>query len=327
MLRPFAALLAAAFLTSGCGYIGSPLPPLANIPARVTAIAAVERDSHIIVHFTVPTLTTEGFPIKPPLHLDLRIGSAVAPFRPEDWAAQAKAVPEVPVVKGLATYEIPTADWVGKDVTIAARAVAANGKASTWSDFINLPIVPPPATPAAFKVESTAEGVRLTWEGSPGDFRVFRQTGDDKSFPRLADVPQSGWTDSSIEFGKHYAYIVQRIVKLGDGKEAESDPSPEAAITPVDTFPPAVPSGLRASTAPESVELSWDRDTEPDLAGYRIYRAAPGGAFERIAIVAQVPSYSDRAVEHGKSYRYAITAVDQSGNESARTAVVEASVP
>ena len=121
--------------------------------------------------------------------------------------------------------------------------------------------------------------------------------------------------------------MVQRIVKLGGNKEAESDPSEEGGGTPEDTFPPAAPSGLRAAAAPNSVELSWERQEEPDLAGYRIYRALAGGAFERLAEVSQVPSYSDHAVEHGKTYRYAITAFDQSGNESARSAAMEAALP
>ncbi len=321
MLRILAAILAAALLTTGCAYVGSPLPPLANIPSRVTDLAAVQRASRIIVHFTVPTQTTEGFPIKPPLKLDLRIGPAgSAP-------GQFKPVPEGPLDKGLATYEIPSEEWTGKDVTIAVRAIAVNGKDSGWLDLANLPVVAPPPKPASLKAESVAEGVRLTWEGPAGDFRIFRRTGDDQNFPHVADVQQTDWTDRTTELGKHYAYMVQRIVKLGDRREAESDPSAEAGITTADTFPPAAPSDLRANAAPESVELSWDRNTEADLAGYRVYRALAGGAFERIAEVSQIPSYSDRAIEHGKQYRYVVSAIDQSGNESERSAVAEVAVP
>ena len=48
------------------------------------------------------------------------------------------------------------------------------------------------------------------------------------------------------------------------------------------------------------------------------------GAFEKLADVSQLPAYSDRAVEAGKLYRYAISALDHSGNESGRSATVEA---
>ena len=68
----------AALGAAGCGYIGEPLPPLANVPARVTDLAAMQRGSRIVVSFTVPRLTTEGMPLKAPA-LELRIGASPTP--------------------------------------------------------------------------------------------------------------------------------------------------------------------------------------------------------------------------------------------------------
>lgn len=321
MLRSLAAVVAAALWTSGCAYVGSPLPPLANIPSKVTGLAAVQRASHIIVHCNVPTLTTEGFPIRPGLRLDLRIGLAgTSPDHHQE-------VPEGPIEEGLATYDIPSATWTGKEVTISVRAVAPNGKASAWEELTNLPVVPAPATPAGLKADSAPEGVRLTWNGPAGDFRVFRQAGGDGSFTPVAEAQQPEWIDRNTELGKRYTYLVQRIVKLADHREAESEPSTTVEVTAEDRFAPAAPAGLRANAAPASVELSWDRNTEADLAGYRVYRALAGSDFEKLADVSQIPSYSDQRVEHGKTYRYAISAVDQAGNESTRSAVVEVPVP
>jgi hypothetical protein len=95
---------------------------------------------------------------------------------------------------------------------------------------------------------------------------------------RMSDVAANTWTDPSTEYGEPYRYVVLRIVKLDDRREAESEPSAEFAITPVDTFPPAAPADLRAAAGPESIELAWGRSTAPDLAAYRIYRAVDGGA-------------------------------------------------
>jgi fibronectin type 3 domain-containing protein len=83
---------------------------------------------------------------------------------------------------------------------------------------------------------------------------------------------------------------------------------------------------LRADAAPGSIELVWDRNTEADLAGYRIYRSTGDGPFEKLAELNEIPNYSDRAVEHGKTYHYALTAFDRSTppNESARSARIEA---
>ena len=327
MHRVFPALIAAAaLLTTGCGYTGDPLPPLANIPARVSDLAAIQRGARILVQFTVPLRTTEGVVIKTPVKLDLRIGAAEPPFSQEAWAARATPVPEGPVNNGVARYEIPAAAWTSKEATLAVRVLSARGKTVGWSNFVNLPVIEPPDRPAELHAEAAAEGVRLTWRARGNGFRIYRRTGSDRFAP-VANVPQPSWTDSGAEFGKHYVYQVQTIVTLPNHMEAESDPSEEAGITPEDRFPPAVPAGLNAATAPTSIELSWEGDTEPDLAGYRVYRATGAGPFGKIGEMVATPSYSDRDVEHGKTYRYAVSAIDKTGNESARSAPVEAILP
>jgi hypothetical protein len=327
MSRSFAVLAAATLFTAGCGYIGEPLPPLANVPAKVADLAAVQRGSHIIAQFTIPDLTTEGKIIKEPVTLDLRIGTGDDPWDAGKWAGQAKSIPPGPEKAGLAHYEIPAAEWAGKEPVLAVRVIGANGKDGGWSNLVVLPVVPAPERPAAVMAVATAEGVRLTWRANGPTFRVFRKTAEAKEFALAATVQQPQWTDPAAEYGKPYTYEVQTIVALGNNKEAQSDLSEEVSITPVDTFPPAVPSGVTASTAANSIELVWERNTEPDLAGYRVYRSVAGGPFEKIADVSQIPSYSDRSVEHGKTYRYAISSADQAGNESARTGPVEIAFP
>src|SRR5437016_4929752 len=86
----------AAALLGGCGYVGEPLPPLANVPARVTDLAAAQRGGRIIAQFTVPLITTEGKPIPQPAKLDLRAGTAEK-FDETDWAARARQIPPAPI--------------------------------------------------------------------------------------------------------------------------------------------------------------------------------------------------------------------------------------
>src|ERR1035441_4902425 len=86
-------LAAAMLLTAGCGYIGAPLTPLANVPTKISDLAAVQRGDALIAHCTVPTHTTENVLIKTAVHLDLRIGPAGDPFNAAEWAAQAKQIP------------------------------------------------------------------------------------------------------------------------------------------------------------------------------------------------------------------------------------------
>ena len=185
-----------------------------------------------------------------------------------------------------------------------------------------VPVVTPPEKPSGIAPATTLEGVRLTWQAQGTDFRVFRKTGDE-AYAQVASVQTPSWTDTATEFGTRYGYEVQSIVKLGNGKEAESELSDEASLVPRDVFPPAVPRGVQGSSAPGSIELNWERNTEGDLNGYRVYRAEGNGAMEKIADVSVVPSYSDRKVEAGKTYHYSISAVDQAGNESPRSAAVD----
>lgn len=320
------ALAAAALFAIGCGYIGGPLPPLANVPTSVKDLAAVERGSRILVSFTVPSLTTEGLAIRRAVKLDLRIGTAAEKFRAEEWAAQATKEPAAPVAGGIAHYEIPVTEWVGKEAVIGVRVIGANGKDAGWSNYAVVPVVPPPEKPADIEPVNTAAGVHLAWKARGDRFRILRRTGGE-SFTPVATVVQPEWTDGAAQFGITYSYEIQTIVYVGNNKEAESDFSDPVPFTPKDEFPPGAPTGLRATAAPNSIELAWDQNSEPDLAGYRIYRSAGDGPLARIATVNEIPSYSDHNVEHGKTYRYAIAAVGKSGNESAQSAAVAAAFP
>jgi fibronectin type 3 domain-containing protein len=231
-------------------------------------------------------------------------------------------VPEPEAEEFHVVDTIPAGEWSGKEVVIAVKVKGANGKDAGWSNFAIVPVVPAPEQPRGVRGEAVAGGVRLTWQAAGNNFRVYRSIGG-APFAVVGRPEKPDWTDTTAENGKPYDYLVQTVVKLGQNREAESEPSAAVQVTPVDKFPPAVPAGLQAAASPVSVELAWEPPGDDDFAGYRIYRAPPAGDFALLAESA-VPSYSDRSVERGKTYRYAVSAFDKSGNESARSAEVEA---
>jgi hypothetical protein len=312
-----------AAVLAGCGYVGEPLPPLANVPDKITDLAAIQRGDRIIVQFHVPPVTTEGQPIPGPVKLDLRAGIGDH-FEEFSWSVHAERIPEGRITNGIARYEIPAAEWSGKPVILAARVVAANGKSGAWSNPATVAVVAPPPTPADVKAVATAEGVKLTWRADGQQFRVFRKPEGATEFALAATVAKPEWTDPEIQYGKQYEYLVQTVVNLGDNKVAEGELSPAFVIKPVDTFPPAVPAGLHATVGPASVELSWDPNGEADLAGYRVYRSVNGGPFEKLAELQPVPAYSDKAIQKDAAYRYQVSAFDRAGNESPRSPAAEA---
>jgi len=84
----------------------------------------------------------------------------------------------------------------------------------------------------------------------------------------------------------------------------------------VDNLAPAMPAPLTGQYAAGVATLHWNRNTEADLAGYRLYRGI-GTAFVPSAanLVGALPDtgYVDVA---GSPYVYKLTAVDAHGNES-----------
>ncbi len=319
-----AALAAVCLFFSGCGYIGGVQPPLANIPSDPTDLAVVQRGANLFAHFKLPSLTTELKPIPGDLELDLRAGVTPNPWNPAVWAAGARKLSPQSVKAGIAQYEFPSGAWTGREVTIAARAIGSNGKASNWSYIASVPVVAPLTAPTDLTPAVTAQGVRLTWRGPGQHFRILRRTEPTPDYAEIGTSTTPEFLDGAAEFGKSYSYLVQTFTDLGEHREAQSDLSPERTIAPKDEFPPAAPAGLRATASTSTVELSWEANTEPDLAAYRVYRSVDGGAFQKIAEVTDIPAYSDKAVQPGKTYRYSLTAVDKSGNESAHSAIAEA---
>jgi hypothetical protein len=95
-----------------------------------------------------------------------------------------------------------------------------------------------------------------------------------------------------------------------------------------DTAPPAAPTGVAtAGVSVSGVHLRWQANSEPDLAGYKIYRATAGssGPWTRIDGPSLTPTndYLDSALPSGTSQLwYRISAVDISGNESARSSSI-----
>jgi fibronectin type 3 domain-containing protein len=151
--------------------------------------------------------------------------------------------------------------------------------------------------------------------------------------------------DTSIRFGEAYEYRAQRVARVavnGQTLELAGPFSAPLRVDAVNQFPPTVPGGLAAvATAgengnPPAIDLSWLPDTETDLAGYIVYRREPGatpdsnaGKWQRILPAQPVvgPGFHDVGVQPGHTYSYAVTAIDQDGHESARSAEAQETVP
>ena len=66
-----------------------------------------------------------------------------------------------------------------------------------------------------------------------------------------------------------------------------------------------------------TVDLTWDANTEPDLAGYKIYYGTASGNYSHSIDVGNTTQYTLTGLDEGVTYYIAATAYDVDNNESA----------
>ncbi len=248
----------------------------------------------------------------------------------------------------------------GTELTYTVRTHVSRAKASADSNAVTVRVYPPPANVQDLRVTPTETALVLHWSApqavteaggaKPAGFHIYRAEVDSTTAAAavlnpsqaklmapeelLAQTSATEYRDMSFQFGHTYLYGVRAVDQLGPATIESADSAP-AVLTAKDTFPPAAPRDLEAVSVattketPASVELTWTINTEPDLAGYNVYRSenpeTPGQKLNSELLL--VPTFRDISVVPGKSYFYRVGAVDQSGNESPLSSPVEAQVP
>ena len=322
--RPvFLSLVSLSVLLTSCASVGDPMYPSPQIPTPVTDLVAVQRGNRILVTFTIPPRTSDGVLLREIGAIDLRTGYGVAPFPSKEWIDAATPHPvQPPTDPGPVTTTIPIAGLVGKSVTVSERTMSGRHHYSAWSNPSTVEVQPPVSAPTDLTAKAGPNGVELSWQNhGAASFRIFRKAQGEKTPAPVGETDKTSFTDSTSEYDKRYQYSVQ-----GLHDKAESEFSLPTSITAIDIFPPAVPSGLAATPGINAIELSWERNTDSDFRAYFIYRAAGSGKFEKLGET-DSPVYSDHTVKSGTTYRYAISAVDQKNNESAKSEPVETTAP
>lgn len=309
---------AASVILNGCGYVGDPLPPALRRPLGVTDLAAKETGSNLVITFTIPTTTTEDLPLRGNEVVELRVGPPAASTA--QWAQEAERE-RVTTTGNAALVQVPASKWYGKTVNIAVNVHGPTGHSLGWSPFVSVDVIPALPKPEALTAGNAPDAIRLEWHAGAPEFRVFRKLPDETSWTLLGTSTKPSYTDTTIEYGKTYDYMVQSIEKAGAGY-AESELSDQIGFKPLDTFPPAVPAGLSAVPGSRSIELVWERNTEKDFASYRVYRDG-----QQIAEGLTAPAFSDRDAKPGTRYRYQVSALDNAGNESGKSSVAETAIP
>jgi Fibronectin type III domain len=350
------ALLAAlAALFSGCGVQAPPRPPRLEIPQTIKDLAARQIGSTVHITFTMPVLATDGEKLNKPV--TITVFRTVAPPGQQPALPDASASPWLTLdPKQLAGFthsgkvdyplEFTASEIRQRQGSAFSFAVVAlthgfrgHPRRSEPSNNIHVTLLDATGPVTNLVAKASQNSLLLTWDkpaetltGLPpshiSGYRVYQSlTGKLDSYTLAGKADSNHFDDKTFRFGQRYFFRVSAVTTVGKAT-AESVLSAPVSVTPLDVFPPPVPTGLTAVNAASAVDLLWNASSGSDLAGYNIYRSSEGGPFLRInKKLVLTPIFHDATVEPGHSYKYAVTAVDLTGNESSKSETASAAVP
>ncbi len=309
----------------------------------------------------MPRRTTDKLPIKQPVSIRVcrrvessgcvTVGEVPGTGKPDGHFDDVLPPELVNGTVRLLSYTVEVRNRAGHSAGSSNEAFSASGAA--------------PAAMTGFAAEVRADGVVLRWhaasvEGEQPAIRIHRvlvvpagaapakstNASFGKGSPLTAEqtlkVSLTGGTDPGkaldpdAAFGQKYTYTAARVLErsvAGHTIEVVDSPSDAVSVETQDVFPPHTPEDLAVVTVPEekAVDLSWAPVADKDLAGYLVYRREVNGAGapERISPATPIlaPSFRDAKAEPGHTYAYSVSAVDQAGNESPRSAEVQETMP
>jgi len=353
---------------SGCGTPGAPQPPSLNLPDRVDDLSATRVGNQVSLTWTMPKRNTDKIPLKGNIDVhicrlegdlpDVKVCPGSLQLAPGADGSFSESLPPA-LAAGTPralTYYVElenrrsrSAGFSNEAVILAGEAppavmglaaeVGKQGIILRWTPadpgasirLLRKLLTPPPAKPRAGPLPAPPEPLKqnLLVEASTGE------------------APTQA-LDKNIVFGNTYEYRAQRVLRVPAGDtnlklngatnlELEGEFSAPIRVDALDVFSPEVPVGLAAvatsadpaSGTPASIDLSWQPNTEPDLAGYEVYRREDQTPWQRISGDQPVvgPAFHDARVLPGHTYRYGVSAIDRGGHESGRSAESSETVP
>jgi hypothetical protein len=337
-------------LLYGCGYPGAPLPPALELAQPVSDLHATRQGETVTLTWTAPTLTTEG--------RNIRHTGASEICRSTQLRQCGTVVDKIPETRSQAgkpqtyTDQLPAPPPTATNASYlySVRVLNSYDRSAGISNQVRVPAAPTLPPPANFRATLTADEVVLNWNAvavpnnAPGlrfVYRVFRREGGSNASAVVGNLPVTGeqppgMVDNSFAWEQTYNYraAVVTIIPGANGLEqqVEGDLTPPVTIVAHDVFPPARPTGLQAVFSGPGekrfIDLVWNPDTAPDLAGYNVYRHQDGTSPGKLnSEPVKSPAFRDDAVVPGQTYSYSVSAVDVHGNESAQSEAASETVP
>jgi len=174
-----------------------------------------------------------------------------------------------------------------------------------------------PSTPRGVEATPSSGSVTIKWSSNPeGDIAGYRlylpsnrtDVGNRTSY-RLGNLPNN----------------VPVTFSLSAYNSSGNESSKTNVITVVpempqpDKTPPERPKDLTLTPINTAIDAKWSRNTEYDLDSYRIYYGTSSGKYDKSITVQNMTSYRIESLTNDVGIYIAVSAIDSSGNESAKS--------
>ena len=184
----------------------------------------------------------------------------------------------------------------------------------------------PPATPTGLQAQAGDAQVVLNWtansETDLTKYTIYQGT-ESGNLSKVGDVSAGTetYTASGLTNGTPYFFALEAENSAGkSSKTAEVSATPTAASTQ-----PAAPSGLQATAGDAQVTLTWQANSESDLASYTVYQGTSSGNLSKVSDVpAGTETFTATGLTNGTPYFFAIDAKNTQGQSSSQSAEVSA---
>lgn len=349
--------LCALSLAPTCGKRRPPLPPIERVPQRTEELTGVQRGNTVILMWPAPLRNAGAGSVQSIRRVDVyRVAEkSTAPLAltEDQFAARSLLVGSVPFDEikksGTTLTYTDTLELAGQPARLryAIRYVNAAGQRAAFSNFFLMePAAKVAKPPTNLTKQESETAITISWEAPAANldestpanllgYNVYRLTAakpEAEAKPLNKDpITATHFDDKTFKFGEKYDYFV-RSVSLGtEAKPVESFESNTVSAAPLDSYPPAPPVLSQPGPGPGRLALFWSANSEPDIAGYLIYRSLdPNSPKPWTPLTAEVYTkitFQDVNVETGKTYYYYVRAVDTAGNKSEPSNVVSETVP
>ena len=294
----------------GCAKVGDPLPPLSQPPPTIRSLKLVQVDDRAQLHF--PLASQDVIQVQ----IYRQCPGGKASTEPEMLLDRGQLRrrndgSEYLVERKLPDDEDPCGYYL--------RFLDSDDRLSPPSNLVRASSVKAAAAPRNLRCEVNPDHLRLEWDRPQSNFDGSRPANVAGYLVNSRHrVASEVFRDPEFRFGHPQRYSVQAISRASDPLIL-SRASDTLTLVPEDSFAPGTPQNVTAVYWEGEVRVYWDPNRDADLAGYFVYRESEGETVRRISPLLQGRMFKDTTVKEGEAYRYRVSAVDRSDNESPRS--------